>query len=264
MKILLFLVFLVVCIIIVLKLRNQSSETKSIITFISELVNKVKMKNLLVIAVLVICVIVLIQLCNQKPEKKLTNISVFEIKNEVKSVKELAVLKQPYKLLIKDNKENCLVGKHVCSSASFSVVCDYTMQIGFNLDKVQITTEDNGFTIIIRYPKAKVLSWGNHTNCKSYELKQGFWNQITNDELNKIKGSLEEKEQDNYWKEHGKEYNELAAAQLKKLIMKRLTLLAHGHNAELIEYPEKEYLWNKMVLDTEHTYAVIFEQIEEE
>lgn len=222
------------------------------------------MKNLLVIAVLVICVIVLLPLCSQKPEKQRTDISTSEIKNEVKSVKELAVLEQPYKLLVKDNKENCLVGKHVCSSASFSVVCDYTMQIGFDFNKVEIITENNGFDIVIKYPKTKVLSWGNHTNCKSYEWKNGLWNTIKNEEFNKIKGSLEEEEQNNYWKEHEKEYNEAATAQLKKLIMWRLAHLARGHNTELIEYPEKEYLWNKMVLDTEHSYTVRFEQTQEE
>ena len=61
-----------------------------------------------------------------------------------------------------------------------------------------------------------------------------------------------------------KEYDEAATAQLKKLILGRLTHLARSHNAELIEYPEKEYLRNKIVLDTASTYTVRFEQIQEE
>lgn len=222
------------------------------------------MKNILVIAVLVICVIVLLPLCSQKPEKQRTDISTSEIKNEVKSVKELAVLEQPYKLLVKDNKENCLlenrlVGKHLCSSASFSVVCDYTMHVGFNLDKVQII--QNNEYIEIRYPQAEILSHGSKENCQEYEWENGLWSKINIDHFDKIKGKLEE-EKKQYEENHKNKYNEAATAQLKNLIMKRLTHLARSHNSELIEYPEKEYLWDKMVLNPD--YAVKFIQIQEE
>lgn len=230
--------------------------------FISELINKIKMKNLLVIIVLVICAIVILSLCTQKPEKQWTKISTSEFKNEAKSIKELAVLEQPYKLLVKGNKEKCLLGKHICSSASFSVVCDYTMQIGFK--KVPIIDQsDASLEIIVRYPHAEILNPGSRENCHEYEWKNGLWSKMNIEHFNEIKDPLE-KEQTEYIKKHFKEYDEAATAQLKKLILGRLTHLARSHNAELIEYPEKEYLRNKIVLDTASTYTVRFEQIQEE
>lgn len=195
------------------------------------------MKNALVIVVLVICVIILLPLCNKEPEKQQT-ISMAELNNEIKSIKELAVLEQDYKLLVKNSKDKCLLGEHVCSTASFSAVCDYTMKIGFDFDKVKITGESNRL-LVVRYPHAKILSPGSRENCQEYEWKNGLWSKLNIDYFNEIKGKLEE-EKTKYIKEHFQKYDEAATNQLKKLIMNRLRhVIKHGYNAEIIE---KEYL----------------------
>ena len=218
------------------------------------------MKNVLVIVVLVICVIILLPLCNKEPEKQQTMISIDELVNEVKSIKELAVLEQDYKLLVKNKKKNCLlesdlVGNHGCSTASFSAVCDYTMKIGFDFDKVQITGEDNGL-LVVRYPHAKILSPGSRENCQEYEWNNGMWSKLNIDYFNEIKGPLEE-EQTKYIKEHFQKYDEAATAQLKQLIMNRLRhVIKHGYNAEIIE---KEYQAEHLASDT-YYYIVKFIQ----
>jgi hypothetical protein len=195
------------------------------------------MKNVLVIVVLVICAIILLPLCNKEPEKQQTIISMAELNNEIKSIKELAVLEQDYKLLVKNSKDKCLLGKHGCSTASFSAVCDYTMKIGFDFDKVKITGEGNRL-LVVRYPHAKILSPGSRENCQEYEWKNGLWSKLNIDYFNEIKGKLEE-EETKYIKEHFQKHDEAATDQLKKLIMNRLRhVIKHGYNAEIIE---KEY-----------------------
>ena len=82
-------------------------------------------------------------------------ISLSVLINEIKSIKELNVIENDYKILVKaDEKEkDCHV---FCSEKSYIAVCDYTMKIKFDLE--QVSVDINGQDIVVTYPHPEISS----------------------------------------------------------------------------------------------------------
>ncbi len=170
----------------------------------------------------------------QRSEKIEDEVSSSLLINEVRSIRELSTLRQDYTDTVeyqsKDWVKMPVFGTRLVSSEkSFRLSYSATVKIGYDLDNVKI--ENKGKSIIVRYPRSKILSH-EVNDVRVLEWDNGLWNKLDQ----KIFMEKVSEQNEIYVKTHLRDFDSKAAAQFERIVSRHLSALLRTNRKSSGDY----------------------------